>query len=361
MEAKKNDLMERIQRLRTVAIFSELEEEQLEDLSFLAAPCAFPAQHQLFAQGECSDGMYLIEEGEVLISVRMPGDDLIEVARAGPGDLVGEMGLLDRCARSAKAETQTPIRGLFFSQRRFEMLRSDLRPAAFRILQPLLVELCRRIRKSHQELLNLPYPLGKQSAEQRRWRTGDFQPVQKTLAGWPPELCEAGTTVPPAAQAALPFFQNLAHVDRTRLLEQGTLVSLPRNTELQRPDLSGQDAYLVIRGAVTETIDVGGASETLRVHGPGALVGIPSAISNEPPLSALTVREHASLLQLDASLAKRWMQGGSVEASRFMEYAASALVTSLRSATAFMSRTAVQEANVERKRTQTGIMAAIEI
>lgn len=359
MEATKKDLKERIQRLRTVALFSELEEEQLEDLSFLAAPCAFPAQHQLFTQGECSDGMYVIEEGEVVISVRMPGDDVIEVARAGPGDLVGEMGLLDRCPRSARAETQTPIQGLFFSHRRFEMLRSDLRPAAFRILQPLLVELCRRIRKSHQEILNLPRHPGKQNAQ--RWREGDFAPVTRTLTGWLTNVCQAGTDVPAIAIEALPFFHALDDGDRTRLLQQTTLVTLPRNTQLQQADLAGQDAYLVVRGAVSETIGLGAAVETLRVYGPGALVGVASAISNQPALSALTVREHASLLQVNASVAKHWMKGGSIEASRFVEHAASALVTSLRSSTAFMSRSAVQEANVERKRTQTGIMAAIEI
>lgn len=352
-------MRDRIHRLRTVPLFSQLDEAQLEDLAFLAAPFALPAGHRLFTQGECSDGMYLIESGEVAISVRIPGDEAIEVARAGPGALVGEMGLLDRCPRSARAEAETAVNGFFFSHHRFEMLRADLRPAAFRILHSLLLEVCRRIRASHQEILNAPRKQGHEPA--RRWRQGEFTPVKRELAGWPADVCRAGTEVPVIAQTSLPFFQGLASTDITRLLDQAKLVALPRNSVLQQADVAGQDAYLIVRGAVAETMTRAATEETLRVHGPGSWVGIASSISDCPTLTALTVREHAMLLAVEAAAVREWMSGGSVAASRFVEHAASALVNSLRSTTAYLSRLAMQEANMERKRTQTGMMAAIEI
>ena len=54
----------------------------------------------LFSQEQPSDGLYLIERGEVEVTARIPGDETVTLARMGAGELLGELSLLDRGRRS---------------------------------------------------------------------------------------------------------------------------------------------------------------------------------------------------------------------------------------------------------------------
>lgn len=56
----------------------------------------------LFRQGDASDCCYLIRTGRVEILVRQDGAD-VPLASAGPGEAVGEMGVIENLPRSATA------------------------------------------------------------------------------------------------------------------------------------------------------------------------------------------------------------------------------------------------------------------
>jgi EAL domain-containing protein (putative c-di-GMP-specific phosphodiesterase class I) len=56
----------------------------------------------LFCEGDAPDSAYLIEEGIVDIVSGAPGRSL-QLARLGPGDLIGEMAVVDKSPRSASA------------------------------------------------------------------------------------------------------------------------------------------------------------------------------------------------------------------------------------------------------------------
>jgi CRP-like cAMP-binding protein len=74
----------------------------LQHLALRGHQRAFLAGSQLMHQGDPSDCMYLIVIGQVRVERAHP--DLIEplvLAELGPGDVVGEMGLLDAGPRSA--------------------------------------------------------------------------------------------------------------------------------------------------------------------------------------------------------------------------------------------------------------------
>jgi hypothetical protein len=62
-------------------------------------PLHVPAGATIFRAGEPSEGVYIIQDGEVAITV----GDGIEVARLHPGELFGESGVLEARARAATA------------------------------------------------------------------------------------------------------------------------------------------------------------------------------------------------------------------------------------------------------------------
>ncbi len=62
----------------------------------------FPAGTSLMRQGETSDALYVIIEGRVIVERAHPAlQEPIRLAELGPGETVGEMGVLDQQTRSA--------------------------------------------------------------------------------------------------------------------------------------------------------------------------------------------------------------------------------------------------------------------
>jgi CRP-like cAMP-binding protein len=68
-------------------------------------PLHVPAGATIFRAGEPSQGVFIIEDGEVAITVGGVGTvgDAVEVARLYPGELFGESGVLEVRSRSATA------------------------------------------------------------------------------------------------------------------------------------------------------------------------------------------------------------------------------------------------------------------
>ena len=77
----------------------------------------FQANSTIFAEGTPGDVMYVVLDGEVELRVR---DEVLEVA--GPGDIVGEMALIDAKPRSATARAKSDCRLAPVDERRFLFL-----------------------------------------------------------------------------------------------------------------------------------------------------------------------------------------------------------------------------------------------
>jgi CRP-like cAMP-binding protein len=77
----------------------------------------FKAGRTICKEGTAGDAMYVVLDGELEVSA---GGRLIEVAR--PGDVVGEMALIDTKARSATVKAKTDCRLVPIDEKRFLVL-----------------------------------------------------------------------------------------------------------------------------------------------------------------------------------------------------------------------------------------------
>ena len=80
-------------------------------------PISYPPDSVIFEEGESSDNAYIIDQGNVQISVNDNGAERV-VATLGPGELLGEMATLDTNNRSPRPQ-------LFPEPARHPPLRSD--------------------------------------------------------------------------------------------------------------------------------------------------------------------------------------------------------------------------------------------
>jgi len=86
--------------LRGLEIFRPLTEEQLQTLSAIVRRERFARGQQLYDQGEASSGFMVVGAGQVEARRQTPFGDQ-RVASLGPGDLVGEISVVDGKPRSS--------------------------------------------------------------------------------------------------------------------------------------------------------------------------------------------------------------------------------------------------------------------
>src|SRR6201990_3405033 len=92
-------------RLKRIPVFADLDDDALTNIAALAAEVSVPEGKELVREGDYSYDVLAIEEGTA--SVERDGR---HIADLGPGDVVGEMGVLERSQRNATVRATSPMR-----------------------------------------------------------------------------------------------------------------------------------------------------------------------------------------------------------------------------------------------------------
>jgi CRP/FNR family transcriptional regulator len=93
-----------VELLKSVALFSDLGEDELERFSHVAVPRSFPAGTRVFHEGDSSDACYIVKSGSFRVTREHSDGRAITLATLGPGEIFGELAMLDGDKRSASAE-----------------------------------------------------------------------------------------------------------------------------------------------------------------------------------------------------------------------------------------------------------------
>jgi CRP/FNR family transcriptional regulator len=125
-----------------------LDQEELERIAKVAIPRSFPKGARVFHEGDTSDACYVIRSGEVRVTREHPDGRAIALATLGPGELVGELAMLDGEVRSASVEALSDVELLAISA-------ADMRGLLERnadITAKLVVALTRRVRETNERV-----------------------------------------------------------------------------------------------------------------------------------------------------------------------------------------------------------------
>lgn len=124
--AKDTPVTDRIAVLKQTTFFAELSAEELQSLAHDFVTREFRQGELIFYQGDTGRVLYLIAEGRVRIYVQMQNEEGQEksVILYGPGDVFGDMAVIDDRPRSANAVAVTDTTVLLLSR---ENLHKHLR------------------------------------------------------------------------------------------------------------------------------------------------------------------------------------------------------------------------------------------
>jgi predicted acylesterase/phospholipase RssA/CRP-like cAMP-binding protein len=90
-------------RLRSADLFRAFDDATLDELAGELEPVHLPAGAILFRQGDARDAMYIIVSGRLVVTLRDPSGSEVAVNERGPGQTVGETGLIAGGPRSNTA------------------------------------------------------------------------------------------------------------------------------------------------------------------------------------------------------------------------------------------------------------------
>ncbi|HYO95497.1 MAG TPA: cyclic nucleotide-binding domain-containing protein [Polyangiaceae bacterium] len=148
-------MSERYDQLARVDLFSGLKPVALELLARVSSEETHAPGTKIFQQGDAGDKLYLILEGRVRISRDSAGMGEEALAVLGPGQVFGEMALLDDSPRSADARAHERCRLLVIPKDAFDDLLFMHKDLAYEVLWNVVRLLVGRLRETSDKLMFL--------------------------------------------------------------------------------------------------------------------------------------------------------------------------------------------------------------
>jgi CRP/FNR family cyclic AMP-dependent transcriptional regulator len=137
--------------LRNVALFSGLDDAELEKLSKVSGRKRAERGAFVVRAGENTDSLYILLAGRAKVTNTDEEGREIILAWLGPGEFFGEMGLIDGSPRSANVVAAEPCELLFLSKEAFQRCLQD----NFQVTQKLMKTLVLRLREADRKIESL--------------------------------------------------------------------------------------------------------------------------------------------------------------------------------------------------------------
>ena len=107
----RSDSSDTAERLRSLDRFSGLSEDDLKKVAAAGKVVHLPSQWSLMSETTPADKAYVLLTGEV--AIRKGGET---VATAGPGAVIGEVGILEKRLRTAAVVSQSELEVVHFTK-----------------------------------------------------------------------------------------------------------------------------------------------------------------------------------------------------------------------------------------------------
>jgi CRP-like cAMP-binding protein len=297
-------------------------EEELDLLARRMRRRELRAGQVLWRQGDDAHELVFVLEGRVALSLELPGGAGVDVSSVGPGEVLGEMGVIDGDHRSVTATAAEPTVVLALAGADFTALISRRHPTAFAIKRRLARIGCARVR-------------------------GQYAVLAASLGGGPPPAAAADAELafrgPPDSRYVrrLATFRAFDSLALWGFLTAGRYAMCPLGRTLVAEGAASPACYLTVNGAVEKVIVRGGRRIRVGLAGPGLAFGYESLIDGEPsPVTAIT-RERTLLLALPQEAFERLFEGELPESHVFLDVIHRDLTGSLRQALRPHARLAV--------------------
>lgn len=152
-----DSLASREEQIAKIHLFAGLRPEALRLVAKVAVEESHAVGTVIFRHGDVGEKLYVLLEGRVRITREVQGMGEEALAIVGPGDVFGEMALLDDSLRSADARVHERCRVLAIHRDAFEDLLFVHKDLAYEVLWNVVRMLTRRLRETNEKFAMLSF------------------------------------------------------------------------------------------------------------------------------------------------------------------------------------------------------------
>ena len=127
--------------------------EYLRRLSAAGEVKAYQPGDRLFFEGQSSQEVYLLTDGEVLLETSLPGQDAMRLQTVGPGELLGWSPVLGLGVMTATARAATPCHVLALNADRILSLAEEDPKFVLEFMRRVAITLARRLNATRLQLV----------------------------------------------------------------------------------------------------------------------------------------------------------------------------------------------------------------
>src|SRR3954471_12916207 len=305
---------ETIEFLAAVPLLEGRDETELVELARVMGRRTVPPGELLWRQGEDRRELLFVVDGAVSMSLQVAGGRSVEIASAGPGQILGELALLDGRGHTMSIRATEPTTLLALGHSDFAALLAGQRPAAFALRRRLVAHLTARLR---DQLRHLAASLGGEPATDGAAAIAELEP-----------------SAPPDSRYVrrMATFHNFDPLALWGFLTSGKYVRCAPGQTLVAEGAPSAAYYLTINGAVEKVLVRGDRRIRVGLAGPGLAFGYESLIDGRPsPVAAIT-RERTLLLVLSSDVLDQLFEREDAISRVFLEAIQRDLLVTLRQA-----------------------------
>ena len=161
---------DREEQLAKIPVFRGLVLDEFRQLLSVSQEVAFPASQKIIEQGQTSQALWILLEGECQV-VREAWGGPVMLAELSPPDMFGEMSFFSPAPHSASVVSTTQVRLLKLARADYdELILADAK-AAYKLAYSVVERVAKKLRTMDRRLAALADDCGDEDAENRpEWR-----------------------------------------------------------------------------------------------------------------------------------------------------------------------------------------------
>lgn len=271
-----------------------LDADELSRLLIYNKIISFAPGDEIIQQGSMAEGIYIIIEGDVILTAKLLAEGTTNLETLGPGSFLGEVSFIEQvpCATSIIANSE--VKCILITGTYIELLTEFFPETKYKLYIAIVKQIVQRLKKMHDKIIHF---IANTEMASRTLFSEIIQSLTK-----PTEINIEELSAEIAKLRKMPLFHSFNKEEINELFKHTQVLKAPNNCVLIRKDEKNASCYIILQGAVQSSVIYENKAAKLSVIGPATLfAGIACVDKNSQFTITFATCEAAILFKIGES------------------------------------------------------------
>lgn len=275
-------------------LYESLESPELDILIAHSKIITFSPGDIILQQGKINENLYIILEGNAVVSAKRLGKGVINIMALQEGNLLGEISSTEKGPSHTSVIATSKVQCLLITKTYIDTLSLFFPESKYKIARMIAKEICNRLVNVHQKITHF-------MTDADMVTRSRFGAVIKSLTK-PEPISFADAEIDTQQLKKSPFFSVFTSEEYEILLKHSKLIKTAKQCNLIHEGEKNPSCYIILFGAVQSSIVHDNKIAKITVQGPMTIIGNISVVDkNLASLINYATCERAILLTMTES------------------------------------------------------------